>query len=106
MDRILLIDADLACPPSEVYTFRSFTLFAACLCDYQNLAEVPNWEFRDTYWRWYKDHDLLDHVYDLVDNESVVGVRFSMPRLTCENLNSALQAIGFSFGKWDRRKRF
>lgn len=97
MERTLLISADLACPPSETYVFRSFTLFANCFCGYQNLALISDWEHRDTYWRWFKHHNLLDYVKDIVpSDDSIVGVYFDADRLTCENLASSLDKIGFN----------
>lgn len=92
----LLMSGDLACPPSEVYVFRTFTFFARRMCAYDVLVEVP-WGFRDTYWNWFKDNSLMDHVEDFVDEGTVVeAVRFSAPRLTCENLNQSLLGIGFN----------
>ncbi|TXI10792.1 MAG: hypothetical protein E6Q68_07495 [Polynucleobacter sp.] len=96
----LLLPGDLACPPSEVFVFRSFTFFARRMCDYTILVEVP-WEFRDTYWNWFKENYLMDHIEDFVAQDSQIeAVRFSVPKLTCENLHFSLRKIGFDIRKY------
>lgn len=95
-NRKLIIPGDLSCPPSEVYTFRTFTFFAHRFCEYDVLVTIP-WEFRDTYWRWFKDNYLFDHVKDLVeDSTDIQAVKISLSRLTCENLQPCLKSIGFN----------
>lgn len=94
---VLVVSADLACPPSEVYAFRSFTFFAHKYCHYEILATVEDWEYRDTYWEWFKDHYLFDHVKDLIEETDIPdAVRLTEDRITCENLLSNLRTIGFT----------
>jgi len=97
----LIVSGDLACPPSEIYVFRSFTFFARRMCDYDVLVAVP-WEYRDTYWNWFKDHSLMDDITDFIDGtkEDVAAIKLSVSRLTCENLHSSLRQIGFNFKKF------
>lgn len=96
----LLLSGDLACPPSEVFVFRSFTFFARRMCEYNVLVEVP-WDFRDTYWSWFKDNFLLDNIEDFVAQDtSIEALRFSVPKLTCENLHYSLGKIGFDVRKY------
>lgn len=92
--QILLINADLACPPNEIYAFRTFTLVANKFCHYEVLAEIEKWEFRDTYYSWFKTHYLFDHVKDIVP-QGELGYKIYAPKLTLNNLRELLNKIGF-----------
>lgn len=99
----IIVSGDLSYPPSEVYTFRTFVFCAKRLCGYTVLVEVP-WEYRDTYWAWFKNNWLFDHVDDFIDiTAAEPGKRLSVDRMTCENLNHCLASIGFSISN-DRNK--
>lgn len=92
----LLISADLACPPNEVYAFRTFTFIANQYCEFRVFAEIENWDFRDTYWNWFKERYLLDYVADIITHvEKPEAYRIKINSLTCDNLNRVLSSIGF-----------
>jgi len=93
--KTLLIDADLACPPNEIYAFRTFTFVANKYCEFEVLAEINNWEFRDTYWFWFKNNYLLDNVKDIIQKGSSTGYTFKAPKITLNNLRESLETIGF-----------
>jgi hypothetical protein len=93
----LLISADLACPPSELGAFRSLTFFAHRFPPYFHvLSIVPDWGHRDTYWSWFKTHNLFDHVEDLVGPDEVVNnsIVLFRDRITCDNLEACLRSLG------------
>ena len=87
----LIIDGNLACPPSETYSFGTICLFAS-IKKYDILVEVP-WDYRDFYYSWLKKHYLLDHVCDIIKEGEERGRRVFADRLTCENIWRVLESI-------------
>ena len=70
---LLLIDAELSAPPSEVALFRDITLFSACFLKKDVVLECKR-EERDFYYKWLKNCGSWDFVDDMVTPRTEYGI--------------------------------
>lgn len=70
---MIIIDAELTAPPSEVVLFRDITLYSSCFLNEQVVIECERQE-RDFYYKWLKDKSAWDFVDDMITPRSEVGI--------------------------------
>jgi len=70
---LLIIDAELTAPPSEVSLFRDITLYSTCFLEKDVVIECPKKE-RDFYYKWLKDRCAWDYVLDMVRPRTELGL--------------------------------
>ena len=70
---LLIIDAELSAPPSEVTLFRDITLFSSCFLKKDVILECKK-EERDYYYKWLKNRGSWDFVEDMVKPRSEYGL--------------------------------
>ena len=76
---LLIIDAELTAPPSEVCLFRDITLYSSCFLDKEVVIECPKNE-RDFYYKWLRDRCAWDYVLDMVRPRTELGVTLRSSR--------------------------
>jgi hypothetical protein len=70
---MVIIDAELSAPPSEVCLFRDVTLFSNFFLKRDIVLECPK-EYRDYYYKWLKNMCAWDYVLDFVRPRSELGI--------------------------------
>lgn len=70
---MLIIDAELTAPPSEVVLFRDITLFSHVFLKKTTVIECRKDE-RDFYYKWLKDKCAWDYVEDFVNPLTEEGI--------------------------------
>ncbi len=91
----VIINCVLTAPPSEIYAFRTFTLYATVFHNYTCLVEVSKDEI-DFYYRWLKNKYALDFVKQLIYLNEEHGIRIDTnisDRITLDNLNKFIEVI-------------
>ena len=88
MYNMLIIDAELTEPPSEVYLFRDITLYSTCFLDAKVLVECEK-KYRDYYYKWLKNNNAYDFVYDFIKprTEYGVSIRTQKANIICEKID-------------------
>jgi hypothetical protein len=96
---LLLIDAELSAPPSEVALFRDITLFSACFLGKDIVLECEK-EERDFYYKWLKNCGSWDFVDDMVRPRTEYGVSIRVrrgnivvPRITYTNFQKIISIL-------------
>ena len=96
---LLLIDAELSAPPSEVTLFRDITLFSACFLKKDVVLECRHSE-QDYYYRWLKVRGSWDYVNDIVRPKTEYGLslrlqkgNITIPRLTYSNFSFVMSRL-------------
>lgn len=91
----LLISGELTAPPSEVYAFRSLTLYATIFKKLDCLVEVQLGQ-TDFYYKWLKDKYAFDFVKEIVYVGETTGFRLQhskIKKITYNNLNDLISVI-------------
>ena len=70
---MLIIDAELSAPPSEVCLFRDITLYSTVFLKKSIVLECPK-EERDYYYKWLKDMCAWDYIDDFIKPKSEFGI--------------------------------
>jgi hypothetical protein len=85
---LLLIDAELSAPPSEVTLFRDITLFSACFLTKDIVLECRHSE-QDYYYKWLKMRGSWDYVEDIVKprTENGLSIRAKKGNITVPRIN-------------------
>jgi hypothetical protein len=96
---LLLIDAELSAPPSEVVLFRDITLFSACFLKKDVVIECGHSE-QDYYYKWLKRLGSWDYVDDIVRPRTEYGVslrpksgNITIPRLDYSNFSFVMSRL-------------
>ncbi len=96
---LLLIDAELSAPPSEVALFRDITLFSACFLTKDIILECKHSE-QDYYYKWLKRRGSWDFVEDIVKprTENGISIRIrrgniTVPRINYNNFSSIIDRM-------------
>lgn len=76
---LLLIDAELSAPPSEVSLFRDITLFSACFLKKDVILECRHSE-QDYYYKWLKRRGSWDFVEDIIRPKTEHGLSIRVSR--------------------------
>lgn len=76
---MLVINAELTAPPSEVTLFRDITLHANTFLKQEIVIECSR-EERDFYYKWLKGKCALDFVEDFVKTYTVEGISLRKER--------------------------
>lgn len=86
----LIISGEYSIPPSELYAFRTLTMYANIIKHYDCLIEVQK-ENVDYYHKWLKSKYLYDFIEDLIylNEENGVKIKYNIhnDRITYNNLN-------------------
>ena len=97
---LLLIDAELSAPPSEVTLFRDITLFSACFLKKDVILECKHSE-QDYYYKWLKRRGSWDFVEDIVSPKTEYGLsvrpsrgNITIPRITYNNFSFIIERLG------------
>lgn len=73
----LLIDGNLAFPPSEIACFRDITLYGTTFTRFEDiLVEIDN-EYKDQCWYWLKRNGAFDYIDDILEFNVEQGVTIS-----------------------------
>lgn len=70
---MVIIDAELSAPPSEVCLFRDITMYSTVFLKTSIVLECPR-EERDYYYKWLKNMCAWDYVEDFVKPKSELGI--------------------------------
>ena len=70
---MVIIDAELSAPPSEVCLFRDITLYSNFFLKKEIVLECPK-EERDYYYKWLKNMCAWDYVLDFVNPDTEIGI--------------------------------
>jgi len=70
---MVIIDAELSAPPSEVCLFRDITLYSNFFLNKETVLECPK-EERDYYYKWLKNMSAWDYVIDFVNPKTEIGI--------------------------------
>ena len=96
---LLLIDAELSAPPSEVSLFRDITLFSACFLKKDVILECRHSE-QDYYYRWLKGRGSWDFVEDIVRPKTEYGLsirsrkgNITIPKISYGNFLSIISRL-------------
>ena len=96
---LLLIDAELSAPPSEVTLFRDITLFSACFLKKNVILECKHSE-QDYYYKWLKGRGSWDFVEDIVRPKTEYGLsirahmgNITIPKITYNNLSFLMSIL-------------
>ena len=98
---LLLIDAELSAPPSEVTLFRDITLFSACFLKKKVVLECKHSE-QDYYYKWLKRNGSWDFVEDIVSPKTEYGLsvrpsrgNITIPRISYNNFSFIIARLGY-----------
>ena len=85
---MIIIEAELSAPPSEVTLFRDITLFSNSFLRQNVVLECEKFE-RDFYYHWLKDRGCWDYVEDFVNPNTELGlsIRTKRGKITAESIN-------------------
>jgi hypothetical protein len=85
---VVIIEADLCAPPSEVALFRDITLFSHCFLKKNVVIECERNQ-RDFYYKWLKDKSSWDYVYDMITpcTENGITIRKSSARIVIPRID-------------------
>ena len=96
---LLLIDAELSAPPSEVALFRDITLFSACFLKKNVILECKHSE-QDYYYKWLKCRGSWDFVEDIVPPKTEYGLsirprkgNITIPKITYNNFSFIISRL-------------
>ena len=96
---LLLIDAELSAPPSEVALFRDITLFSACFLKKNVILECDHSE-QDYYYKWLKRRGSWDFVKDIVRPKTEYGLsirakkgNITIPKITYNNFSFIISVL-------------
>ncbi len=96
---LVIIEADLSAPPSEVALFRDITLYSHCFLKKNVVLECKR-EERDFYYKWLKDKSSWDFVSDMITPWSEQGItirknsaKISIPRIDYTNFNFIIKNL-------------
>jgi hypothetical protein len=96
---VLIIDAELTAPPSEVILFRDITMYTNVFLDQKILVECHK-EERDFYYKWLRNKCALDFVEDFVKTNTVKGLflrkkrgNINVDRINYYNFNEIIYKI-------------
>ena len=96
---LLLIDAELSAPPSEVTLFRDITLFSACFLKKNVILECKHNE-QDYYYKWLKNRGSWDFVKDIVSPKTEYGFsirlkrgNITIPKITYNNFSLIISSL-------------
>ena len=76
---MVIIDAELTAPPSEVSLFRDITLYSNCFLEQKVVIECMR-EERDYYYKWLKDKCAWDYVEDMIRPRTEEGFSLRIKR--------------------------
>ena len=95
----VILQGELAEPPSSINCFRDVTLYASCFLRADILLECRKGT-RDLYYKWLTDHGAFDFVDDIVRKNEEYGFRigpektnFLIDRITAHNLNIIIERL-------------
>ena len=96
----LIIDGNLAFPPSEISCVRDVTLYSTVWADLSVLIEIER-EYRDQVWKHLREYGAYDYVQAIVAIDREPGLKISdrpysnicVTKITCENLNYIINRI-------------
>ena len=96
---LILIDAELCAPPSEVTLFRDITLFSTFFLEKKVLIECTQNE-KDFYYKWLRDKSSWDYVYDIIEPKTEVGIsirtkkaNITIPRINYSNFSIVMNRL-------------
>ena len=92
----VIISSLLTAPPSEVYAFRTLTLYATIFHNHDCLIESLSSEEIDYYYKWLKHNYALDFVKDFILPNQASGIYINTntyDKLTLNNLNHFIAII-------------
>ena len=92
----LIISAEFTAPPSEVYAFRTLTMYATFFRGMDCLVEAREEEI-DFYYKWLRGKYAKDYVKQLIkigEERSGIKIRYrTSDRLTFDNLDSFIRLL-------------
>ena len=96
----LVIDGNLAYPPSEISCVRDVTLYCAVWGEFSVLLEIDR-EFRDHLWKHLKRFGAYDYVQDIVSVDREPGFKIGehprsnlqVDRIAASNLNRIITTL-------------
>lgn len=99
---LIIIDAELSAPPSEVCLFRDITLFSSCFLKKNVILECKK-EERDYYYKWLKNRGSWDFIEDMVKPNTEYGfsirpqkANIVVPRITYYNFQKIISGLSFN----------
>ena len=102
---MLIIDAGLTAPPSEVALFRDITLYSNIFLKKNVVLECSKVE-RDFYYKWLKDKAAWDYVEDFIRPKTEWGIAIrienadiTVPSINYNNFDRIINALSFHIGK-------
>lgn len=105
---MLIIEADLSAPPSEVSLFRDITLFSSVFLQEEVVIECEKSE-RDFYYKWLKGKGSWDYVEDFVKPKTETGISIRLERGTItvdriiyDNFNLIINRINLIYNSCDK----
>jgi hypothetical protein len=87
----LLIDGNVALPPTSASCLRDITLYAKTFSNLTPLIECKR-EQRDTIWHWLKHKSAFDFIDDMVRRDTVTGLSIGYRR----KCNICVTRIGYN----------
>ena len=96
----LVIDGNLAYPPSEISCVRAVTLYSVIWGDFDVIIEMDR-EYRDNLWQYLKSYGAYDYIDAIVSPGKEHGFRISdaprsnyhVTKITCETLPGIIQCL-------------
>ena len=73
----LLIDGNLAFPPSEVSCFRDITLYGITFTRFEDILVEIDRQYTDQCWYWLKENGAFDYIDDILDFNIERGITIS-----------------------------
>ena len=73
----LLIDGNLAFPPSEISCFRDITLYGIVFTRFEDILIEIDRQYKDQCWYWLKQNGAFDYIDDILDFNVERGVTIS-----------------------------
>jgi len=96
---MLIIDAELTAPPSEVTLFRDITLFSHVFLEKTTVIECRKDE-RDFYYKWLKNRCAWDYVEDFIKPNTEIGIsirkkkaNICVEKINYQNFNLIIQSL-------------
>lgn len=96
----ILLDGNLAFPPSEIMCVRDVTLYSAIWGDFDVLIEIER-VHTDQVYRYLKSMGAMDYVEQIVDVDEEHGLTISdrsrsnirVSKICCENINNIIMRL-------------